>query len=40
MSYAVEHLNKMIRDFEAIGYTTVYKVMSAVNLQFFSCQKP
>ena len=31
MSYAVEHLNKMIRDFEAIGYTTVYKVMSAVN---------
>ena len=31
MSYAINHLNKMVQDFESIGYTTTYKVMSGVN---------
>jgi DNA (cytosine-5)-methyltransferase 1 len=31
MSYAIDHLNKMVKDFESIGYTTTYKVMSGVN---------
>tara|TARA_A100001015_G_scaffold320150_1_gene445522 strand:+ start:389 stop:1588 length:1200 start_codon:yes stop_codon:yes gene_type:complete len=31
MSYAINHLNKMVKDFESIGYTTTYKVMSGVN---------
>ena len=31
MSYAIDHLNKMVKDLESIGYTTTYKVMSGVN---------
>ena len=31
MDYAREHLSKMVRDFEALGYTTVYKVLNGIH---------
>ena len=31
MDYAREHLTKMVRDFEALGYTTVYKVLNGIH---------
>ena len=27
MDYARDHLNKMVRDFEALGYSVVWKIM-------------
>ena len=31
MEYAKEHLQRMVNDFEALGYTTVYKVLKGHN---------
>ena len=31
MDYAIDHLNRMVTDFEAVGYSTTYKVLNGIH---------
>jgi len=31
MDYAIDHLNRMVADFEALGYSTTYKVLNGIH---------